>query len=716
MRIERINNLKNELETFFNNKSFRLKKYKFKVLRKKFCFEKGYKVDELREALAELELEGKIYYNGVKELYSAFPRELGYLQGEININKFGEGYINTEDGIKCRISVDELNDALDGDIVVIKTTPKNHDKSYKGRVDKIVKRKDGLVICEVEDNYGSLSLKPYNVFLKHSIIINDYAMRPLVAGDRILVKIDELTNKKVYYAGVIKSLGHKDDANAELQVIAAQNSITIDFNPQALLEADEIPTSVSEEEIKGRLDYREKLIFSIDGADTKDRDDAISVELDEFGNYLVGVHISDVSHYIHPGMALWDEGKTREFSVYMAGTCIPLFPHKLSNGICSLNPNVDRLTLSCMMKISPDGKVLSYDFVDAVINSRKAMTYDDVNKILEDGEVPEGYEEFVDTLILANNLSMELEKQKIKRGYVDFGTNDIEITLDDDDNPIAFKQRTQRKAQKLIENLMLIAGESAAHFLAIPSPYRVHEKPDQDHVSQAFESLSKTGIRVTACREILNGKFIQNILNQIKDIDERKVAAQIILRAMPRAKYSIDNVGHFGLGLYEYCQFTSPIRRFPDLVIHENIRLQRDNKFSYGLIDAYEEDIKYVAQQATYKELKADEAEREANQFEMIKYMKNHIGEKFMATVTYVNSQGIFIKTEEGIDGKIDINDIEGDYFVFDNRTLSFKGRKTKVKIKIGSKLCLVAVDTNKEYKTINFGMEEEDILALKKA
>lgn len=707
--------LKEELMAYLDNPSQKYKKYKFNQLRAKMCGEKGYRVDMLRMALKELEVEGLIEVDQSKGLFRSFPHDLGYVHGKISINKHDEGFIMGRDGKKYKIRTEDLNDALDGDTVIVKPTKKMSEGHVVCKVDKIIKRKDGLVVVEVtKSEDGEYYLRPFNARLNHPIKINAMSMRPLVEGDRIVVKISELTDNKCYYAGFVKNIGHKDDPDADLKIIAIENKIVIDFSEAALAEAEAIPTEVTEEEKVGRLDLTNELIFSIDGASTKDRDDAVSIKINERGNYVVGVHISDVTHYVHPGMQLWEEALQRGTSVYMADTVIPMLPHKLSNGICSLNPDVDRLTFSCIMEVTPQGEVLSYDFVDSVINSRKAMTYEEVNQIFEDGILPPGYEEFYDALDLMRQLSNRMEKVKEKRGYVNFGSNDLEIKMDEDGNPIEFKKKQQRTAEKIIENLMLLAGESYANYMIIPSPLRVHEAPDEERVEEAFETLEKSGIRVKSTHDIVNGKVIQQLLSQIEDMDERTVAAQIILRSMSRARYDVENVGHFGLGLPTYGHWTSPIRRAADLRGHYNLRLQRDNRFEIKDTDAFYDMMDEFCQHISRKERNADQAERDANEFEMIKYMKNHLGEKFNAHITYVNSKVMFVKTEEGITGRLYAEDIQGDKFNYNDATLSFNGKKSKKKLRIGTKLVLTALEADRDFGSISFGIDQEDFALIK--
>ena len=710
-----IYDLKDELMAYLDNPSQKYKKYKFNQLRAKMCGEKGYRVDMLREALKELELEGLIEVDQSHGLFRSFPHDLGYVHGKISINKHDEGFIMGRDGKKYKIRTEDLNDALDGDTVIDKPTKKMSEGHVVCKVDRIIKRKDGLVVVEVtKGEDGEYYLRPFNARLNHPIKINAMSMRPLVEGDRIVVKISELTDNKCYYAGFVKNIGHKDDPDADLKIIAIENKIVIDFSEAALAEAEAIPTEVTEEEKVGRLDLTNELIFSIDGASTKDRDDAVSIKINERGNYVVGVHISDVTHYVHPGMQLWEEALQRGTSVYMADTVIPMLPHKLSNGICSLNPDVDRLTFSCIMEVTPQGEVLNYDFVDTVINSRKAMTYEEVNQIFEDGELPPGYEEFYDALDLMRQLSERMEKVKEKRGYVNFGSNDLEIKMDENGNPVEFKKKQQRTAEKIIENLMLLAGESYANYMIIPSPLRVHEAPDEERVEEAFETLEKSGIRVKSTHDIVNGKVIQQLLSQIEDMDERTVAAQIILRSMSRARYDVENVGHFGLGLPTYGHWTSPIRRAADLRGHYNLRLQRDNKFVIKDADAFYDMMDEFCQHISRKERNADQAERDADEFEMIKYMKNHLGEKFNAHITYVNSKVMFVKTEEGITGRLYPEDIQGDRFNYNDNTLSFNGKKSKKKLRIGTKLVLTALEADRDFGSISFGIDQEDFALIK--
>ena len=481
-----VEDLKELMIKFFTNPSCRNKKYKFKDLKRFACGLNGWKVDLLRDVLIELEEEGLIYVDS-QGYYREFPYILGLVQGPIHINKHGEGYLIDQEGNKLMIMPKDLGGALNGDIIVAKKTKKMSHGHIVARTDKVIKRATGMVVVEVKEKDGEMYLEPFSATLDGPVIINGMAMKPLVDGDRIMVKIGMKNEKKSYYAGFIKYIGHKDDPDADLKMIAIENNIAIEFSEEAMEEARSLPTSVSEEEKQGRADYTGEMVFSIDGAKTKDRDDALSLRINERGNYVLGVHIADVSHYIKPGTKLWEEALQRSTSVYMVDTVIPMLPHIISNGICSLNPLVDRLTLSCIMEITPQGEVVDFDFVDCVINSKKAMTYEDVNLILEQGEVPEDYEEFVDNLLLMDKLATKLEKRKVRRGYVNLGNHEVNIEMSEDGKPVKFSEKKTGKAEKLIENFMLLAGECAASYLVLPTPYRVHERPDEERDEEAFD-------------------------------------------------------------------------------------------------------------------------------------------------------------------------------------------------------------------------------------
>lgn len=654
----------------------------------------------LYDALEELEVKGVIYKNNNE--YSLFPKDL-YLS---SINICNDGTILAcVNNNTIAIDVDDLNDALDGDIVTIKLI----DKKYV--VNNIVRRKDGnvvVMVCHEDDN---IILNPKDVILKHKIIIENIKLDSFVDGDLLLVEIGKNLENNCYYGEYLEYLGHVCDPNADLQIIAKENNIDLKFSQQAMDEAIAIPSEVSNEEIIGRLDLTKELIFSIDCKNTKDKDDAISLHLDKEGNYILGVHIADVSHYVHPGMKLWEEAMDRSTSVYLANTVIPMLPRKLSNGICSLNPNVKRLTFSCIAKISPKGDILDYQFVDSVIESKLCLTYEEATDIIEGRNKNYDYNLFL-TLRLMNQLSNILEKAKNKRGVIDFGDNDVIIEFDENDKPIDLSLRVRNKAELLIANFMQVASQCAAQYVSSPAPFRVHDKPAFEDMQDALYTLSHKGIRVTDIDDIVDSKAIQNVLKRIRNESSRDIAANIFLKAMKPARYSARNVGHFALSLDKYAQFTSPIRRAPDLLLHVIMKNEKDLNNSTCFSP---QDVNRFCIHATKKEASAVIAQRQALLYETKKYLEDHYEEKFDAIVTFVYPSGIFIKTSQGIEGKIYADDIEGEEFRFDYYNNVYKSKRQGYVIDIGTRLLLTPLDVYGENKMISFSIKDEDLMVLKK-
>ena len=647
-----------------------------------------------------------------------------YVTGVLKINIYGEGTVEANGCVYC-IKQENLGDALNGDIVSIRPSKLRSHGKIVSVVEDIIKRDSGLVAVEVSYNKkGEIELNPVNHNLKHKLVLPKDFDKPLVAGDRLLVKIDEKLEDGCYVIEFIRSLGHKDDPDSDIRLIAAEFDIEEPFTEEQMAEANAMPTEVLEEEKVGRLDYTKKRVFTIDGARAKDRDDALSIEKLDNGNYLVGVHIADVTHYIKPGMALWLAILYRATSVYMADTVIPQLPHILSNGILSLNPGVDRLTLSCMIEMTPDGEVVNYDFKDVVIKSQMAMVYDDVNKVLEENIIPEGYEEFTKDLWNLQHLSEKLTKQRMDRGAVDFDDiqNDVEIEYDSNGKSKEFVSKKQRTAEKLIENFMLLAGFLYAQYMLVPTTLRVHESPDEDAIEEAYDKLEKLGVRVTSVHDLLNGNCLTKVIQSIKDQDVREVAANILLRSMKRARIDVEpDIGHFALALPNIGRFTSPMRRAEDAIGHWQLRKQRDGLYNQ---EHFEEEIiadydwiKEESEYITKKQYNAEQAEQAAIQLRMAQFIDEHIGETFAAKVSFINESGIFIRTVNGVIGKIDPNDYLDDYLIYDYNTLTYRGRTSGVIIGIGTELDVIALDTHREFRTINFGVSYQNSkkLALKK-
>lgn len=659
----------------------------------------------------------EVYVTNAERVKAEFKLADYTVTGILKINKYGEGIVEVG-GKTYHIKKRYLHNAFNGDKVEIRPSHLTSHGKTLSIVENVIKRGNQLVIAEVDyieetdDDELIIALNPLNVKLDHKLVFPKGFNKPLVLGDRVAVTVPDHLVDNYFEAQFVKHIGHKDDPDIDLSSIATEYGFDEAFTANQIEEAYSLPTKVSEEEKVGRLDCTQKRVFSIDGITTKDRDDAISVERLENGNYLVGIYIADVTHYIKPGMALWLAIMLRGTSVYMDNTVIPMLLHILSNGILSLNPNEERLTLSCMVELTPDAEVVNFDFVDTVIKSQKAMVYDDVNKILEEDYVPNGYERFVDDLKILNMLSQKLSKKREDHGGINFDDieSDIEVIRDEFGETTEFESKKQRSAEKIIENLMLLAGELAAEYLMLPAAYRVHEAPDEDTIKKALKTIEKLGVKVKHNGDVLNGHVLNNIIKSIDDPEIRKVAANILLRGMKKARIDTnEEIGHYALGITrKICRFGSPIRRAEDDIVHLQIRKQRDSLYDLENFEQeYKNDLEWIRHEVEIineKQENAKLAEQAALQLRMAQYISKHIGETFAANVTFINEEGIWIKTENGVLGKIDPVDVDGDYLLYDDNTLTYRGRQTDTVIKIGSQIFVTALDTQREYRTINFG------------
>ena len=654
----------------------------------------------LNEALDKLQTKGYIYLNEYDE-YQLFSKCNQLAIGEVKKNIQGKIYVRVGEN-NVFIADSHLNGAITGDLVIVKRSNYKVQGNSRGEIDKILKRQKGTLIFD----YINGELTPYEWPGKIEINISEKELKKLVDGNRILVKIDlEKTNNK-YNGKIVSILGHKDDPEIDVKTIVSNHNVIIDFSEEAINQSDNINTYVTEEEIKDRiknggLDLREKTIFTIDGENTKDIDDAVSIEKLPNGNYKLGVHIADVSYYIKEDSDLDLEARNRSTSIYPYNYVIPMLPHKLSNGICSLNPNEDRLALSCIMEINNKGEIIDYEIVDTIINSKKKMSYNKINDIFTNHVYHEDYAPFIKDLALMIELSEILTQAKIERGYLSFGDDDVEFK-DENGVPVEVSRRVRGTAEKMIENFMLCANESVASFhywLGQPGIYRNHPSPNVDNIKAVIEYL-KLNIHIP--NNLSNSRALQNIINKIKKYDEGDVYTELLLQSMKRAYYSPLNIGHFGLALNNYTHFTSPIRRYPDLATHRIIRMIRDNILNIDEKETIQK-LDAICQHASLQERIADKVEKDVNQYKMAEYMENHIGETFEGFITCISHNGITIRTENGIYGKIIAETLKLDGFNYDDKTMTLKNNRDNVTLYYGDRLSILVKGANKENGKIEF-------------
>lgn len=660
----------------------------------------GKEKEALRETLTILEEEG-IVHETKKQKYILMEYCPSLKVGKLDINKNGYAFL-IQEGKDIFISKNNLQEAIEGDIVLVDTYLKN-DK-VEGKVLKVLKRNINTVIGEILFVGEVPTLILNDKKLDFSVNITQNNFTNLVDGHKVLVELTEQTSKKSFNGTILKIIGHKNDPDIDIMTIAIKHGIELEFSELAQAELKNIPEVVTDDARVGRVDLTKEKIFTIDGDDTKDIDDAISIDYKK-GIYTLGVHIADVSYYVKPGMHLYDEAYKRGTSSYLADRVLPMLPHELSNGICSLNPNVDRLAISCVMKIDETGKTIDYDIFPSVIQSKKKMTYKNVNKILMEGITPLGYEDFQDDILLMKKLSDILRKRMVQKGYIDFNIPEAKIVQDKNGKCIDIIKREQLEGEKLIENFMIAANETVAthiYNMDLPFIYRVHGMPKPEKVTDFLNLLKMLNINVNTRGISASNKEMQRLLNELKEHKEFTILSSMLLRSMQKAIYSPTNIGHFGLGLKNYTHFTSPIRRFPDTTVHQLLRTYLFNKeLTNDTINYYEKLLPQIADYTSEREQAAVEAEREVVDLKMAEYMENHIGEEYDGIITTVTNFGFFVQLPNLVEGLVHISTLDG-YYNYVPELLALVCNN-KVSYRIGDEVRIKVVNASKETSMIDF-------------
>ena len=663
-------------------------------------------VEELKELLKvlnKLEDELKIYRTK-KNNYLLFTNS--HLKiGTMIANKKGYGFVDIEGDEDVFIPPTNMNGAIHGDKVIVEiTSPKGID--LEGRILKIVDRKFKQMVGEVYYVKNKPFLKLDDDRIKLNIEIDKKKTLGAMDGHKVLVKITNKLKDNNYKGEIIKILGHKNDPGVDILSITNEMGIPDTFSDNVMKELEDIPDEVLEKDLANRTDLRDEVIFTIDGDDTKDIDDAISIEKIN-DHYKLGVHIADVSYYVRPNTALDSEAFDRGTSVYLADRVIPMLPHKLSNGICSLNPNVDRLALSCIMEIDNNGNVIDYDILQTVIKSRIQMTYKKVNQVLEENIIPEGYEEYVDKLRMMSDLARILRKNKENRGYIDFDIDESKIIVDDKGKAIDVTLRNRGTGEKLIEDFMIAANETVAthvYYMELPFIYRVHGEPNEEKINNFMRFLNILGYKVKEDTKKLTPKTMQNILAQLKDKKEFHLLSALLLRSMQKAIYDTNNIGHFGIASKCYTHFTSPIRRYPDTTVHRLLHTYLfDNNINNDTINYYERELPFVAEHTSNMERRSIECERAVDDMKKAEYMMDHIGEEFDGIISSVLNFGMFVELPNLIEGLVRLDSLKGDCYTYDETTFTIRGNKDKRGYRLGDNVRVRVIAADKEKRTIDF-------------
>ena len=624
--------------------------------------------------------------------------------GTFIANEKGFGFIEIEGQAEdIFVAPEDVKSAMNGDIVSFRVIEEARDGlRAEGRVIDVLKRNVRVVVGTYQrsKNFGFVVVDDSKI---EDIYIPKNLKGKAKNNDKVVVQIVKYPeNNKSAEGKIIEVLGKADDTNVDLISILRMYDLKQTFPKMVQTEVKDIPQVIHG--IEGRVDLRDKEIFTIDGADTKDIDDAISLSKNG-DNYLLGVHIADVSTYVRENTPLDKEASKRGTSVYLIDTVIPMLPKELSNGICSLNPNVDRYALSIDMEIDKNGNVVNKKIYKSVICSKKQMTYDNVYKVVEENEAPAGYEKFKNTLLLMKELALILIDKRKSKGAIDFEIPEAKILLDENDKVVEIKPRENTIANRIIEQFMVLANECIAEFFhskEIPFIYRIHETPDEEKVEKLKIFLNNINYVVDFAEEV-TPKDLQRVVEKYKGSEEEKVVSTTILRTMRLAKYSNENIGHFGLALKDYCHFTSPIRRYPDLFIHRVISNYLDKKIDEKKKTKFAKLAIKFADMSSDAERKAEEAERELEKIKMCEYMSEHIDEEFDGIISSVTSFGVFVELENTIEGLVHVENMKDDYYIFDEKNVLMVGKNSKKVLKIGDKVRIKVIAADKMLRKIDF-------------
>lgn len=667
-------------------------------------------INNLEKDLKELVSDGIIHESKAHE-YLLMSHTKALQVGVLHINKSGNGFVDVAKEKDVFVKNINLNGAINGDFVEVEILTPLNDPSPEGHIMKVLKRDLNTVVGEMININNHLVFKADDEKLNIIVKLSKNDIRQCVEGHKVVVHLNKEIDKRTFIGKLERIIGHKNDPGVDILTIAAKHGIEPDFNDLTIKELEKIPNAVSEDDLVGRRDLTKEMIFTIDGDDTKDIDDAISIKK-EGNDYRLGVHIADVSYYVKVGTSLYEDAFARGTSSYLADTVIPMIPHQLSNGICSLNPNVVRLTISCEMLINESGKVVDYDIFPSYIKSRKQMTYKNVNKILTEGTVPDGYEEYADTLRLMKKLADILRNEKINRGYIDFGLDEAKIVQDENGKAIDIIKRVQGDGEKLIEDFMIAANETVATHISnmdLPFIYRVHDLPNSEKIDDFTNLVHQLGYNLRTNTNKMSPKTMQEILDELRDKAEFEILSDMLLRSMKKAIYSTNNIGHFGLASHNYTHFTSPIRRFPDLTVHRLLRTYLfENRMDMETVNFNAKYLVDVAEHSSEMEVAATEAERDVLDMKMAEYMQDHVGEEYMGIVSGVTSFGLFVKLDNLVEGLVHISTLDG-YYNYVPEILALVKENSKKKYRIGDELKIKVVAASKEAGTIDFEIVEDE-------
>ncbi|MFO7153850.1 MAG: ribonuclease R [Caldicoprobacter oshimai] len=670
----------------------------------------------LQSILDEMVKDGQIIQTKKKKY--ALPERLGYIIGRIQGNPRGFGFLIPDDPAQedVYISAENMNGAMHNDRVIVRLLPNVYGyPSREGEVYKVLERANKTIVGTFEANGKGRHgfVVPDDPKIGMDVFIPSIEGINVKTGYKVVVEIYKWPEQRRNPVGrIIEVLGHKDDAGVDVLSIIRQYKLPEKFPAGVEAAAAEISQTVREEDMVGRKDFRHLRTFTIDGADARDFDDAVSLEIMDNGHFLLGVHIADVSHYVKEGSPIDKEALLRGTSVYLVDRVIPMLPPELSNGICSLNPNEDRLAISVMMEIDEEGKVVDYQIYESVIRSKMRMIYEEVNRVLEDNdqELLPKYAEFLEDLRNMQRLSEILHRRRMRRGSIDFDLNEAKITLDEEGKVVDVRLYTRGVSERMIEEFMLICNETIAQHVFwrnIPFIYRIHEDPDIEKMLEFNEFIHNFGYHLKGIGGQIHPKTLQQLLEKIRGTREEAIINTVMLRSLQKARYSPDNTGHFGLAAEHYCHFTSPIRRYPDLVDHRIIKDMLHNRLDSARIAKLESILPEIAEHCSEREIVADEVEREVDDLKKAEFMLDKIGMEFDGIISGVTSYGIYVELGNTVEGLVHISTMDDDYYVYDEKHYCLIGQRTNKIYRLGDAVRVRVVGVDMASRNIDFVLVE---------
>lgn len=679
-------------------------------LEKAFGIEDSADFKDFVKALVIMEEKG--YVVRTRSNRYGLPEKMNLIRGKLTGHSKGFAFvIPDEPGMDdIFIPPNETNNAMHGDTVLARVSTETSGQRREGTVVRIIERGIQQIVGTYTESKHFGFVIPDDKKFTSDIFIPKAASAGAVEGHKVVVKLTTYPEGRKSAEGeVIEILGHKNDPGVDILSVIHKHGLPGPFPDDVISQANETPDEIDESEIENRRDLRDQTIVTIDGADAKDLDDAVTVTKLDNGNYKLGVHIADVSYYVREETPIDREAADRGTSVYLVDRVIPMIPHRLSNGICSLNPKVNRLTLSCEMEISPEGQVVNHEIFQSVIKTTERMTYHDVNKILteQDEELIKRYEPLVPMFQLMEELAAILRKKRMTRGAIDFDFKEAKVLVDEEGKPQDVVIRERSVAERLIEEFMLAANETVAehfHWLDVPFIYRVHEDPKEDKLRRFFEFITNFGYIVRGTANSVHPRALQEIIEEVQGKPEEMVVSTVMLRSMQKAKYDPESLGHYGLSAEFYTHFTSPIRRYPDLIVHRLIRTYLiEGKLDESTREKWNARLPEIADHTSKMERRAVDAERETDELKKAEYMADKIGEEYDGIISSVTNFGMFVELPNTIEGLVHVSYMTDDYYRYDERNYAMVGERTAKVFRIGDEITVRVVNVNKDERSIDF-------------